>query len=112
MSFSSFYSRRSDICGNLCWLVDTSLVLSTADLFTAIQHGLPTKRVNQRLLIWRGSLDLRLALAELQQQMDSTVLLLFQELLAPDSISLGVDLMGRKEKKRLETDFESSFLAT
>ena len=112
MSVSSSCSRRSGIRSNLCWLVDARLVLSTADLYSAIQHGLPTKRVNQRLLIWRGSLDLCLALAELQQQMDSTVLLLFQELLAPDSIGLGVDLMGRKEKKRLETDFKSSFSAT
>jgi len=68
MSVSSSYSRRSGIRSNLCWLVDARLVLSIADLCSAIQHGLPTKRVNQILIIWQGGPDLCLALAALQQQ--------------------------------------------
>ena len=39
-----------------------------------------------------------------------TGLLLFQELLAPDSIGLGIDFIGKKAKKWLKTDLEALFL--
>ena len=44
---------------------------------------------------------MRIALTEFQQQTGLTVLLLIRELIAADSIGLGVNLTGKQERKVL-----------